>query len=515
MSAGFVHLHVHSDYSLLDGACKIHEMLERCEKYAMKACALTDHGNLFGAVEFYQAAKKRGIKPIIGCELYVAPKTRFDKETKLFGSFNSHFLALCENETGYHNLCKLSSIGYLEGHHYRPRVDDEMLAKYSEGLIATTSCLAGRIPRAIMNDDLDFANAQMKQYIEIFGKDNFVVELMDHGLPEQAKVNPILQEMAAKFGLMVIATNDCHYTDKSDFEAHDALLCVQTQTTIDDEKRFRFPNNSFYFASPDDMRERFKDCPEAVANTEKLAERCNVHIPLGESLIPRYALPPGYTAEGYLEELVMNGLVPRYGDPVPEAYVARAKFELGVIGNMKFVDYFLVVWDLINFANEQGIPVGPGRGSGAGSIVAYALKITNIDPMRYGLLFERFLNPDRISMPDFDIDFCYNRREEMIEYAVEKYGKENVAQIVTFGRMLAKNVIRNVGRVMGMGYGDVDRIAKLVPDELKIKLKDAYEKEPELRRSSWIPIRRSTSSGSWPRASKAPSATAARTPPAW
>ncbi|MBX3178137.1 MAG: DNA polymerase III subunit alpha [Candidatus Hydrogenedentes bacterium] len=484
MSSDFVHLHVHSDYSVLDGACKTKELLDRCQKYGMEACALTDHGNLFGAVEFYQMAKSRGIKPIIGCELYVAPGSRTDTQQKFLGSFNNHFLLLCENETGYHNLCKLSSRGYLEGFYYKPRVDDELLYKHREGLIATTSCLAGRVPQAILQDNMDLAVKELERYIEIFGKDNYLVELMHHGIEEQDKVNPVLCQFAEDYGLMLIATNDCHYIDQSDAEAHEALLCVQTGTTLEDEKRFRFPTNVFHFRSPDEMKAIFKDHPEAITNTVKVAERCNLEIPLGESLIPAYQPEGGYregeTPFSYLTDLVMRGLKDRYGDTPDPAYVERAEFELGVIERMKFVDYFLVVWDLINFANQEGIPVGPGRGSGAGSIVAYALKITNIDPMRYQLLFERFLNPDRVSMPDFDIDFCYNRREEMIAYAYRKYGRENVSQIITFGRMLAKNVVRNVGRVLGMSYGEVDRIAKLIPDELKIKLKDAREKVPEL-----------------------------------
>ena len=486
MSAGFVHLHVHSDYSVLDGACKIHELLAKCEKFGMEACALTDHGNLFGAVEFYQAAKSKGIKPIIGCELYVAPESRFDTEAKYYGSYNNHFLALCENETGYHNLCKLSTAGYLEGFYYKPRVDDELLYKHREGIIATTSCLAGRIPQALLNKNIDGAREHLDRYLEIFGKDNFVVELMDHKMQEQREVNDDLLTLAADYGLMVIASNDCHYLEQDDAEAHEALLAIQTGTTLEDEKRFRFPNNEFYFCSPDEMRARFEQHPEAVSNTVKIAERCNVEIPLGESLIPEYTppedyVPPpgGFQPERFLEDLVMEGLKERYENP-PQKYVERANYELKIIEEMKFVDYFLVVWDLINHARKEGIPVGPGRGSGAGSIVAYCLHITNIDPMRYDLLFERFLNPERVSMPDFDIDFCYNRREEMIEYSYEKYGKENVSQIITFGRMLAKNVVRNVGRVMGMSYGEVDRIAKLIPDELKIKLKDAVVKEPEL-----------------------------------
>ncbi|MCF6283733.1 MAG: DNA polymerase III subunit alpha [Candidatus Hydrogenedentes bacterium] len=485
MSSGFVHLHVHSDYSVLDGACKTKELLDRCEKYGMEACALTDHGNLFGAVEFYQMAKARGIKPIIGCELYVAPGDLTDTRQKYLGKTSNHFLMLCENVTGYHNLCKLSSKGYLEGFYYKPRVDDALLAKHSEGLIATTSCLAGRVPQAILQDDMDLAVKQLERYIEIFGKDNFLVELMHHGIEEQEKVDPALRQLAEDYDLMVIATNDCHYIDKADAEAHEALLCVQTGTTLEDEKRFRFSTQEFYFRTEEEMREAFKSCPEAVDNTLKVAARCNLEIPLGESLIPAYYPDGGYvdgaTPLTYLTDLVTEGLKVRYGETPDQVYLDRAEFELGIIERMKFVDYFLVVWDLIRFANQEGIPVGPGRGSGAGSIVAYTLYITNIDPMKYNLLFERFLNPERVSMPDFDIDFCYNRREEMIAYTYEKYGRENVSQIITFGRMLAKNVIRNVGRVLGMSYGDVDHIAKLVPDELKIKLKDAEEKVEELR----------------------------------
>ncbi len=479
MSAGFVHLHLHSEYSILDGACQVKEILQRCEDFGMRSCALTDHGVLFGAVEFYQAALKKGIKPIIGCELYVAKENRFTKGGRS-GNYN-HFLVLCQNEEGYHNLCRLSTLGYLEGFHYKPRVDDDLLKKYSGGLIATSACLAGAIPQALMKDDWDTANAVIEKYVAIYGKENFLIELMDHGLPEQQKTNPMLAELAEHHGLMVIATNDCHYINKSDAEAHEALLCVQTNATLEDPNHFKFPTNEFYFTSPDEMRQKFDKWPEAVANTEKVAARCNVELPLHKHLIPQYICPEGFTPPDYLRKLVNLGLEDRYGSPPPDDMVKRAAYEVDVIIQMGFVDYFLVVWDLINYARSKGIPVGPGRGSGAGSIVAYSLKITNIDPVRYNLLFERFLNPERVSMPDFDIDFCYVRREEMIEYARQKYGSDNVSQIITFGRMLAKQVIRNVGRVMGMPYADVDRIAKLIPDELKITLKDSYEKEPELK----------------------------------
>lgn len=482
MKLDFVHLHVHSDYSVLDGACKVNELLDRCKEFNMDACALTDHGNIFGAIEFYKAAKARNIKPIIGCELYLAPTSRFDRSGRSSKESNNHFLVLCENEEGYHNLCKLSSLGYLEGYHYRPRIDDELLRKYSKGLIATSSCISGRVPRSILEGNMDKANAHIENFIDIFGKENFLIELMDHGMEEENRVNPILADMADKHGLTMIATNDCHYLNKSDDEAHDALLCVQTGKNLDDQNRMRFPNSEFYFKSPEEMGKMFDRWPEAVTNTKAIAERCNVVIPLNQRLIPEYDdIPEGMDKVEFLHQLVMEGLKKRYKE-LPEEFIERAKFEIEVIDKMQFVDYFLVVWDLIDYARKNDIPVGPGRGSGAGSLVAYALFITNIDPMRYQLLFERFLNPERVSMPDFDIDFCINRREEMIEYSRNKYGKDNVSQIITFGRMLAKNVIRNVGRVMGMPYGDVDRIAKLIPDELKITLAKAVEKEPELKR---------------------------------
>lgn len=485
MSAGFVHLHVHSEYSVLDGASKVAELIDRCQKYGMQACALTDHGAMFGALDFYSAARKAGIKPIIGSELYVAKGSRFDKSGRTPGGSNNHFLLLCENDAGYHNLCRLSSLGYLEGFHYKPRVDLELLEKHKEGIIATSACLAGEIPQYLMNDDLDAANEAIKKYVAIYGRDNFLIELMDHGIPEQRKINPFLAEMAEHHGLMLIATNDCHYTDKEDAEPHEALLAIQTAATLDQDDRFKFPTNEFYFCSTEEMKERFKAYPQAIANTVKVADRCNVEIQLGNHLIPRFEPPEGMGKEEYLRRLVQLGLEDRYEGKPTEEHLKRADFELGVIEGMGFVDYFLVVWDLINHARSKGIPVGPGRGSGAGSLVAYALKITNIDPIRYGLLFERFLNPDRVTMPDFDLDFCYNRRGEVIEYSREKYGADNVSQIITFGRMKAKQAIRNVGRVLGMPYGDVDRIAKLIPDDpgTKVTLKSSLEQEPELQRT--------------------------------
>jgi len=483
MTAGYVHLHVHTEYSVLDGACRIPELLARCGEYGMRACAITDHGVLFGAVDFYLKARQAGIKPIIGSELYVARGSRFDKSARSSNEAYYHLLLLCENEEGYHNLCRLSSLGYLEGHHYKPRVDDEILAKYSAGLIATSACLGGEIPQCVLREDMDAADAAVRKYVSIFGQNNFLIEIMDHGMPDEQRVNPALVALARRHDLTLIASNDCHYLDKTDAEAHDALLCIQTGSLLDEESRFRFPTQEFHFRSPDEMRQLFPEWPEALRNTEKVAARCNVELPLGKFLVPKYVPPEDFTEgkEAYLRKLVALGLQDRYGGAPPQEHLARADYELDVIERMGFVDYFLVVWALIAHARSQGIPVGPGRGSGAGSVAAYALAITNIDPIRYGLLFERFLNPERVSMPDFDLDICYRRRDEIIGYVRQDYGQDNVSQIVTFGRMLAKQVVRNVGRVMGMPYGDVDRIAKLVPDTLKITLKAAMESEPELK----------------------------------
>lgn len=482
MSTPFVHLNVYSDYSVLGGLCKIKPTLAKCEELGMTAMALTDEGNLFGAVEFQNAAKATGIKSIIGAELYVAPTTIKDRTARSESEACHPLLLLCETEHGYHNLCKLSSIGYLEGQHIRPRIDDDLLAEYHGGLIAIPNRLESRLQQYFLAEKDDLAEATLVKYLEIFGPDRLALGMTNHGLVVERDLNAKLHALAQKHSVMTVALNTCYYVEQSDADAHDALLCVQHNAKIEEENRRKLPNDQYYFCSGDEMAERFAEYPDAVANTVVIAERCNVKIPLGLQLIPKYKTPEDRDAAPYLEELVFEGLKERYGDPVPKDYVDRARFELDVIERMKFVDYFLVVWDLIKFARKNDIPVGPGRGSGAGSIVAYALEITNIDPMRYQLLFERFLNPQRISMPDFDIDFCIKRRPEMIEYSYATYGKENVSQIITFGRMLARNVVRNVGRVMNMPYGEVDRIAKLVPDELKITLKDAIGKEPELKR---------------------------------
>jgi len=457
-------------------------MIERCKQYGMEACAITDHGSLFGLLDFFLECRGAGIKAILGCELYVARGSRFDKSASKPSAAYDHLLLLCENETGYHNLCRLSTKGYLEGFHYKPRVDDELLAECHEGLIAGSACLGGEIPRHLLNDEIAAADAVAGKYIDIFGRDNFFIEIMDHGMPEEKRVNPLLIQLAERHGLKLVATNDSHYLDKNDAKAHDALLCIQTNAQIDEKERFRFPTDEFYFRSGEEMRALFSDWPEAISNTLEIADRCNCTLPLKNKLIPQYTGPEGIAKNDYLRKLVYLGLEDRYGGhPTPE-HIERVEYELGVLEHMEFVDYFLVVWDFISHSRGKGIPVGPGRGSGAGSLVAYALDITNIDPLRFGLLFERFLNPERVSMPDLDLDFCYRRREEVIDYIRTKYGHDNVSQIITFGRMLAKNVVRNVGRVLGMPYGDVDRIAKLIPAELKMTLNDAMNREPELKR---------------------------------
>ncbi|NLN92908.1 MAG: DNA polymerase III subunit alpha [Candidatus Hydrogenedens sp.] len=483
MTSSFVHLHVHSHYSLLDGLTKPAELVKRCADYDMPACALTDHGSLFGLLEFQKAAVEAGIKPVLGCEMYISPTSRTDKSARSSREASNHLLLLCENETGYHNLCRLSSLAYLEGWHYRPRIDLEALEEYKEGLILSTACLQGRVPSLLLADRQEEAAAALDTYVGIFGKDHVYIEMMNHGMPEEEKINPGLWDMAQHYGLPVIATNDSHYLDESDWEAHDVLLCLQTKKLLEDESRMRFPNHDFYFRSAEEMAGRFSRWPEAISNTGLLAERCNATIPTGLRLIPSYPVPEGQSKADYLCERVYEGLHQRFGGELTEAIRQRADYELDVISRMQFVDYFLVVWDLVHYARNAGIPIGPGRGSGAGCLVAYALGITNLDPLRYNLLFERFLNPERQSMPDFDIDFCITRREDIIEYSRSKYGSDCVCQIVTFGRMLARNVVHNVARTLGMSPAESRRIATMIPNELKITLASALEKEPDLKRA--------------------------------
>ncbi|MDA8241775.1 MAG: DNA polymerase III subunit alpha [Nitrospiraceae bacterium] len=480
--ADFVSLHLHTEYSLLDGAIRIKELVERAREFKMPALAMTDHGNLFGAVEFYKQATKAGIKPIIGCEVYVAPGTRTDRggtEGKEEASF--HLILLARDNAGYRNLVTLVTKAYLEGFYYKPRIDMDLLEQYSGGLIGLSACLKGEIPYCLQRGMVDRARERALQFKHILGPENFYIEIQENGLPEQTEANIKLVELARELHVGVVATNDCHYLKREDAKAHEVLLCIQTGRTMKDATRMKFATDEFYFKSPQEMKEAFKEIPEAIANTVSIAERCNVEFVLGESLLPHYQVETGESPDDFLTALAASGLDRKFGGNPPEAYRERLKHELEVIRKMGYASYFLIVWDFISFARSKGIPVGPGRGSAAGSLVSYAAGITEIDPIRYNLLFERFLNPERISMPDIDVDFCQDRRSEVISYVSEKYGKDRVAQIITFGTMAAKAAIRDVGRAMDMPYAEVDRIAKLVPNTLKITIGDAIKAEPQLK----------------------------------
>ncbi|MCX5696039.1 MAG: DNA polymerase III subunit alpha [Candidatus Omnitrophica bacterium] len=479
MRSEFIHLHLHTQFSLLDGACRIPELLNLAKLYKMDSLAITDHGNMFGAVDFYLEAQKAGIKPIIGCEVYVAPKSRLDRESRGIDEAAYHLILLARNESGYHNLMKLVSIAYLEGFYYRPRIDKEILSQYSKGLIGLSACLKGEIPSLIQQKRFNDALKLSDTYLNIFEKDCFYLELQENSIPEQEVVNKGLIKIGKELNLPLVATNDVHYLTRDRAQAHEALLCIQTQTTLDDPNRMRFQTNEFYFKSPQEMKDIFKEIPEAIANTCEIASRCNLELEFNKVHLPKYEPPVGKTKEEYLKELCAAGLKDKYEKVTPEVS-ERLEHELKIIQDMGFVSYFLIVWDFIHYAKSQGIPVGPGRGSAAGSLVSYLLSITDLDPLDYGLLFERFLNPERTGLPDIDIDFCYERRQEVIDYVTKKYGQENVAQIITFGTMQARAVVRDVGRVMGMSYADVDRIAKMIPPELDMTLKKALESEPEL-----------------------------------
>ncbi|MEN6413234.1 MAG: DNA polymerase III subunit alpha [Veillonellales bacterium] len=486
----FVHLHVHTEYSLLDGACRIDKLIQRVKELGMPAVAITDHGAMYGVIDFYKEAEKQGVKPIIGCEVYVAPRSRLEKSA-VEGESYYHLILLAENNQGYRNLIELVSRGYTEGFYYKPRIDRELLRQYSEGLICLSACIAGEIPSLLLKGDFAGAGALAEEYRSIFGADNFFLEVQDHGLPEQQQVNGRLIEIARKTGIGLVATNDLHYINKTDGECHDVLLCIQMGKTVDDTGRLRFPNNEFYLKSAGEMAGLFGEIPEALENTWRIAERCNVKFEFGHLLLPEFPVPQGLTDDEYLRQLCREGLPGRY-KTVDETVKSRLEYELAVIQKMGYSSYFLIVWDFINYARHNGIPVGPGRGSAAGSIVAYVLGITNIDPLRYGLLFERFLNPERVTMPDIDIDFCYVKRSKVIDYVAKRYGADRVAQIITFGTMAAKAAIRDVGRALNMPYGEVDRIAKLVPNELGItlakaltvnaELKAAYQAEPAVKK---------------------------------
>ena len=479
--AGFVHLHVHSQYSLLDGACHLERLVQKAKGFKMPALAITDHGNLFGAIDFYRLAQREGIKPIIGCEVYVAPGSRLERHPQ-DGHYEgaNHLTLLVKDRTGYKNLIKLVTAGYLEGFYYKPRIDKELLSRHSEGLLALSGCLNSEVCRLLTQKEKEKALEAAAWHRDLFGRENYFLELQFHGVENQREVNQSLLEMAKELGLSLVATNDVHYLNPDDHKAHDVLLCIQTGKAVSDQDRMRFSSDQFYLKSPQEMQDLFQEIPEALVNTLAVAERCNLQLEFDKIHLPRYQVPEGHTLDSYLAECSWRGLKQRYGEP-PEETKSRLAGELKVIEKMGFAGYFLIVWDFIRFAKERGISVGPGRGSAAGSLVAYALGITNIDPLRYGLLFERFMNPERISPPDMDIDFADDRRDEVIEYVAQKYGKDNVAQIITFGTLGAKAVIRDVGRALGMPYGDVDRIAKMVPNILNVTLDDAIAQSTPLK----------------------------------
>ena len=476
----FTHLHVHTEYSLLDGSNKIKEYVARVKKLGMDSAAITDHGVMYGVIDFYKEAKAQGIKPILGCEVYVAPGSRFDKEAGNNEDRYYHLVLLAENNEGYQNLMKIVSIGFIDGFYYKPRVDIETLETYHEGIIALSACLAGEIPRYIMRGMYEEACKSALRYQNIFGKDNFFLELQDHGMPEQKQVNQSLLRMSREMGIELVATNDVHYTYAEDVKPHDILLCLQTGKRLSDEDRMRYEGGQYFVKSPEEMATLFPYAPEALENTYKIAQRCNVEIEFGVTKLPKYDVPEGYTSWEYLNKLCWDGFAERYPDDIGKLR-DQLTYELSIIQKMGYVDYFLIVWDFIKYSRDHGIAVGPGRGSAAGSLVSYTLGITNIDPAKYQLLFERFLNPERVSMPDIDVDFCFERRQEVIDYVVRKYGKDRVAQIVTFGTLAARGVLRDVGRVMDMPYAFVDSIAKMVPQELNITLDRALKTNPEFK----------------------------------
>ena len=478
----FAHLHVHTEYSLLDGSNKIKEYVQRVKELGMNSAAITDHGVMFGCIDFYRAAKEAGINPIMGCEVYVAPGSRFEKEAAGQGDDRYyHLVLLAENNKGYDNLMKIVSAGFVEGYYYKPRVDLEVLEKYHEGIIALSACLAGEVSRNLLRRFYEEGKKAALRYEKIFGKGNFFLEMQDHGIPEQKMVNQQLVRMSRETGIELVCTNDVHYTYAKDETSHDILLCIQTGKKVQDEDRMRYEGGQYYVKSPEEMAELFPNLLEALENTQKIADRCHVEIEFGVTKLPKFDVPEGYTSWEYLNKLCFEGLERLYHPATPELR-ERLNFELNTIKNMGYVDYFLIVWDFIRYARENDIIVGPGRGSAAGSLVSYTLGITQLDPIRYQLLFERFLNPERVSMPDIDIDFCFERRQEVIDYVVRKYGKDRVVQIVTFGTMAARGVIRDVGRVLDMPYAQVDVIAKMIPNELNITIEKALDMNPELRK---------------------------------
>ena len=476
----FVHLHIHSEFSLLDGANRIKDLPVRAKELGMDAMAITDHGVMYGAIDFYKACKKEGVKPIIGCEVYVAPRSRFDKEPGVDNKYN-HLILLAKNNQGYKNLSKLVSLGFIDGYYYKPRIDLEILEKYSEGLVCLSACLAGSVNQALLNGQNEKAEEIALWHKRVFGED-YYIELQNNGIKEQVLANQKLVQLARKLDIPLVATNDAHYLKKEDAYNHEVLLCIQTGKRMSDEDRMKFDTEELYVKSPEEMIDYFKAFPDAIENTVKIAEKCNVEFEFGHTILPNYEVPEGYeTHYDFLEDLCKKGMVKRYGENIQEEYQKRAEYELGVIKKMGYVDYYLIVWDYIHYAKTHNIPVGPGRGSGAGSILAYAIEITDIDPMKYNLLFERFLNPERVSMPDFDVDFSDEQRQEVIDYVCRKYGHDHVSQIITFGTLAAKNAIRNVGRALDISLAETDKIAKMIPNELHITIKKALEQNIELK----------------------------------
>lgn len=476
----FAHLHVHTEFSLLDGACRIGHLAARAKSLGMRSLAITDHGNMYGAVEFYRACKKNGIQPIIGCEVYVAPRTRFDREKVLDKDYN-HLILLCENEIGYKNLIKLVSHSYMEGFYFKPRIDHDLLEKYHDGLICLSACLAGEIPQALLARDYAKAKETALWYRDIFGTDNYFLEMQDHGMEEQKIVNEGLKRLNREIGIPLIATNDVHYINKNDAKIQEVLICIATNNVLGEDTGLSFDSNEFYLKSEEEMRDLFEDVPEAIENTQSIADRCNFVFEFGNTKLPFYETPNGVDHYELFRSLCEKGLKERYGENPPQENIERLQYELNTINTMGYTDYYLIVYDFVRYAKSKGIPVGPGRGSGAGSIAAYCTGITDVDPIKYDLIFERFLNPERISMPDFDIDFCYERRQEVIDYVTKRYGIDHVAQIVTFGTLSTRAAIRDVGRVMGMPYASVDAVAKLVPRDFHITIDESIEKSGELR----------------------------------
>ena len=476
----FAHLHLHTEYSLLDGACRIERLLDKVQELGQTSVAITDHGCMYGVIEFYKAAKKRGIKPILGCEVYVAKRTRFDRVHEL-DSENRHLVLLCENEAGYRNLIAMVSKSWTEGFYNRPRVDFELLEQHHEGLIALSACLAGEIPKALSRNDYAGAKEAALRYREIFGPENFFLEIQDHGLENQHYVNPQIIRLSKETGIPLVVTNDCHYIEKEDSAMHHVLICIQTGRTVEDEDTLEFGSEEFYVKSEAEMRALFPELPEAADNTAKIAERCRVEIEFGKTKLPRFDPPDGSDSESFFKSLCFEGLKKRYGEQPEQSLLDRLSYEISVISQMGYVNYYLIVWDFIRYAKSVGIPVGPGRGSGAGSLCAYCVGITNVDPIRYGLIFERFLNAERVSMPDFDIDFSDERRDEIIQYVLDRYGADHVAQIVTFGTMAARGALRDVGRAMAIPYNKVDQVAKQVPMELGITLDAALKSSQSFR----------------------------------